>query len=302
MTSDTPGPTPPELPPETLIRALEQSQEVREKMEICADDLASANELVKAKIADGAVSLPAHEALEDSRTVEVKVHEFASDLQEVTETLAQGIDDLKHVESALLKSQEALADSEAALAAAQAAEKAARFQSMHDARTGLPNRTLFEDRLVQAISLAERHGWNLAVMFLDLDRFKAVNDAHGHAVGDRVLQEIARRLIEHCRDEDTVCRNGGDEFLYLLMNPQGRENIERVAGLVLAHLACPIDIDGPQLVITPSIGIALYPEHGRTAEALIARADDAMYRAKGNRAGFKIFDAADQGHDQSRPE
>lgn len=79
---------------------------------------------------------------------------------------------------------------------------------MHDSRTGLPNRTLFDDRLAQAISLAERHDWTLAVMFLDLDRFEAINDTHGHAAGDRVLEEITRRLSEYCRDEDTVCRNG----------------------------------------------------------------------------------------------
>ncbi len=87
-------------------------------------------------------------------------------------------------------------------------------RTLHDSTTGLPNRDLFDDRLTHAIALAKRHTWVLAVMFLDLDRFKYINDTHGHAVGDAVLKEVAKRLLRHARDEDTVCRNGGDEFLY----------------------------------------------------------------------------------------
>lgn len=153
--------------------------------------------------------MPAQEALENSQTVEIKVQEFAGDLQEVTETLARGIDDLKDVEPALKRSLEALAKSEVAIATSLQGEKKAKFDGMHDPRSGLPDRVLFDDWLAQAISLAERHGWTLAVMFHDLDRFRAINDTHGHAAGDRVLEEIARCLNGHCRDEDTVCRNGG---------------------------------------------------------------------------------------------
>ena len=91
---------------------------------------------------------------------------------------------------------------------------------MHDATTGLPNRALFDYRLAHAIALAERHDWTLAVMFLDLDRFKSTNDTYGHDVGDLGLKEVSQRLLQHARDEDAVCRNGGDEFLYLLMNPK----------------------------------------------------------------------------------
>ncbi|OYW32570.1 MAG: hypothetical protein B7Z51_03020 [Methyloversatilis sp. 12-65-5] len=295
MTQDHSGPDRPALAPQTLIRALEQSHEVKEKVEVCAVELTTANDAAKAKIAGGVTTLPAHEALEGSQTVEIKVQAFAGDLHQVTETLAQGIDDLKDVEAALNQSREALVESEAALAISQQGEKKAKFDGMHDSRTGLANRTLFDDRFAQAISLAERHGWTLAVMFLDLDRFKMINDTHGHAAGDRVLEEIARRLNGHCRDEDTVCRNGGDEFLYLLMNPQGRENIERVASMVLANLGAPIDMDGLQLVITPSIGISLYPEHGETVDGLINLADVAMYQAKRATSGFVIFDVANMG-------
>ena len=130
-------------------------------------------------------------------------------------------------------------------------------------------------------------------MFLDLDRFKCINDIHGHAVGDWVLKEVAKRLLQHSRDEDTVCRNGGDEFLYLLMNPQGSENIERIAGVLLKNIAQPIAMDDLQPVIKASIGIAVYPDDGTTGEHLIRNADAAMYRAKQRMNGCVFFNALD---------
>jgi two-component system cell cycle response regulator len=164
-------------------------------------------------------------------------------------------------------------------------------RTLHDSTTGLPNRDLFDDRLTHAIALAKRHTWMLAVMFLDLDRFKCINDTHGHAVGDGVLKEVAKRLLQHTRDEDTVCRNGGDEFLYLLMNPQGSENIERIAGALLKTIEQPIEMGDLQLVIKASIGIAVYPENGTTGEQLIRNADTAMYRAKKTMIGCMYFNA-----------
>jgi two-component system cell cycle response regulator len=164
-------------------------------------------------------------------------------------------------------------------------------RTLHDSTTGLPNRDLFDDRLTHAIALAKRHSWTLAVMFLDLDRFKNVNDTHGHAVGDGVLKEVAKRLLQHARDEDTVCRNGGDEFLYLLMNPQSSENIERIADALLNTIGQPIDMGDLQPVIKVSIGIAIYPENGTTGEQLIKNADTAMYLAKKTTAGRKFFNA-----------
>jgi diguanylate cyclase (GGDEF)-like protein len=164
-------------------------------------------------------------------------------------------------------------------------------RTLHDSTTGLPNRDLFDDRLMHAIALAKRHAWALAVMFLDLDRFKCINDTHGHAVGDGVLREVAKRLSKHTRDEDTVCRNGGDEFLYLLINPQGSENIERIADALLKTIGQPIDMGDLQPVIKASIGIAVYPENGETGEQLITNADAAMYRAKKSMIGYTFFDA-----------
>jgi two-component system, cell cycle response regulator len=153
-------------------------------------------------------------------------------------------------------------------------------KTLHDSTTGLANRNLFDDRLSQAIALAKRHAWMLAVMFIDLDRFKCINDTHGHAVGDVVLKEVARRLSQHARDEDTVCRSGGDEFLYLVMNPRGSENIERIARNLSTAIARPIDAGDLQPVVTASIGIAVYPGDGTSGEELIRKADTAMYRVK----------------------
>jgi two-component system, cell cycle response regulator len=164
-------------------------------------------------------------------------------------------------------------------------------RTLHDSTTGLPNRDLFDDRLTHAIALAKRHTWMLAVMFLDLDRFKCINDTHGHAVGDRVLKEVAKRLLQHARDEDTVCRSGGDEFLYLLMNPQGTENIERIAGALLKTIGQPIDLGDLQPVINASMGIAVYPGNGTTGEQLIRNADTAMYCAKKTGIGCILFNA-----------
>jgi two-component system cell cycle response regulator len=162
-------------------------------------------------------------------------------------------------------------------------------KALYDSMTGLPNRGLFDDRLAHAIALATRHAWTLAVMFLDLDRFKCINDTHGHAVGDGVLKEVAKRLLQHARDEDTVCRNGGDEFLYVLMNPRGGENIQRIAESLVKAIGQPIDMGELRPVIKASIGIAIYPDNGTTGEQLIRNADAAMYRAKAVTNGCAFF-------------
>jgi two-component system cell cycle response regulator len=164
-------------------------------------------------------------------------------------------------------------------------------RTLHDITTGLPNRNLFNDRLTHAIALAKRHAWTLAVMFLDLDRFKCINDAHGHAVGDEVLKAVAKRLLQHARDEDTVCRNGGDEFLYLMMDPRGSENVERIAGVLLNTIAQPIELGDLQVVINASIGIAVYSGDGTSEDELIRNADTAMYRAKKAGIGCIFFNA-----------
>ena len=263
-----------------LDAALDKSHEVKAEVEAVAEDLGSTNDQAKARIAQGATTLPAAQVLQDGVDVEKRVQACADELQKVTEDLAHGVDEVKAMDQALSRSRAALAESEEALALARQAERRASHIAMHDQKTGLPNRTLFDDRLAQAIAGAERHGGMLAVMFLDLDRFKLINDTHGHAAGDSVLTVIAQRLMRHARDADTVCRNGGDEFLYLLINPTDRDTVARIAGVVRKAIEAPIGLGELQFVITPSIGIALYPDDGTNGQTLIAHADAAMYRAK----------------------
>ncbi|WP_293262115.1 EAL domain-containing protein [Oryzomicrobium sp.] len=172
----------------------------------------------------------------------------------------------------------------------KASEARIRFLSEHDFLTGLPNRTLFADRLGQAISRAGRHGQRLAVLHIDLDRFKAVNDSLGHGAGDRLLQETAQRICTCVRSSDTVCRQGGDEFLILLEEVGDADAAARVAVHLIQAISRSCAIDGQQVIVTPSIGIAMYPEDGATVETLVSCADMAMYYSKGRgRNAFHFF-------------
>jgi diguanylate cyclase (GGDEF)-like protein/PAS domain S-box-containing protein len=169
------------------------------------------------------------------------------------------------------------------------AERQIVYQAYHDALTGLPNRMLFYDRLTQALSLARRDERGVAVLFMDLDQFKLVNDTLGHAAGDRLLVETARRLQQAVRDSDTVARVGGDEFTLLLRNIEEGADAARAAQKVLEAIARPIELDGQRLYLTTSIGISLFPADGEEAEALLTSADIAMYRAKElGRNGFQL--------------
>jgi diguanylate cyclase (GGDEF)-like protein/PAS domain S-box-containing protein len=162
-------------------------------------------------------------------------------------------------------------------------------QAYHDALTGLPNRILFHDRLTHALGLARRQGRGLAVLFLDLDQFKVVNDTLGHAAGDRLLQVVAARLQQSVRESDTVARVGGDEFNLLLPGVNRGSHAARMAEKILATVAQPVDVEGRRLYLTTSIGISLFPEHGADAETLLTSADIAMYRAKElGRNGFQL--------------
>jgi diguanylate cyclase (GGDEF)-like protein/PAS domain S-box-containing protein len=156
--------------------------------------------------------------------------------------------------------------------------------AQHDPLTGLPNRVLLDDRLSQAIRTDSRHHKKLAVLFLDLDQFKPINDSLGHATGDELLRAVAKRMCETLRGEDTVCRTGGDEFVILLPEIEDTSDAARVAGKVLSRVAEePYVVDGRELRVTASIGIAVYPDHGQSADVLLHCADLAMYEAKKQR-------------------
>jgi diguanylate cyclase (GGDEF)-like protein/PAS domain S-box-containing protein len=154
------------------------------------------------------------------------------------------------------------------------------YQAYHDVLTGLPNRSLFRDRINMALAHARRAKRGAAVMFLDLDQFKLVNDTLGHTVGDGLLQQIASRIVHCVRGEDTVARMGGDEFTILLADISDTRSAAMVAQKVLAVVSHPVVVDGHELFATTSIGIAIFPDDGGDAETLLKNADRAMYRAK----------------------
>ncbi len=153
-------------------------------------------------------------------------------------------------------------------------------QANHDILTGLPNRALLEDRMTQTIAYASRYGHKAALLCIDLDRFKQINDTYGHAIGDVCLQEIARRLSSRVRAVDTVARTGGEEFTVLLQQIRESEDAERVAAEILRGLNEPFRHNGIDIDLTASLGVAIYPDHGTDPSALWRDADTAMYRSK----------------------
>src|SRR4029079_6103695 len=168
------------------------------------------------------------------------------------------------------------------LAAVTEQEEAVRHAAFHDVLTDLPNRALFNDRLEHGLAQAKRHGWAVAVMFVDLDKFKSINDLHGHDVGDSVLKTISARLKKNARVDDTVSRHGGDEFLYLLMEVRDEKTIASIAEKIIKIIQVPCSVTvrdlNIELCIGASIGVAIFPHDGATADALIKSSDRAMYR------------------------
>ncbi len=164
------------------------------------------------------------------------------------------------------------------------------YSAQHDFLTGLPNRLLLSDRVSQSIALARRHLCQVAVLFLDLDGLKHINDSLGHSIGDKLLQSIAKRLVNCVRAPDTVSRQGGDEFVVLLQEVQQAEDAAITARRVLQAVAEPHSIDQHDLHVTSSMGVSVYPDDGLDAETLIKNADTAMYQAKENgRQSYQFF-------------
>lgn len=167
------------------------------------------------------------------------------------------------------------------------------FMAYHDVLTGLPNRIMGERRAQEAMVRAHRYGYQVAVLFMDLDHFKLVNDSYGHSVGDQLLQAVAERLRRHVRAEDTLCRISGDEFMLILEHLRDSTNAAATCAHVLTELAMPYQIDGRLVQTSLSVGIAMYPGDGDSAADLLRKADTAMFEAKqGGRNTFRFFDAA----------
>lgn len=177
---------------------------------------------------------------------------------------------LRHTTQELSQSNQELRDSQTRLY----------YLANHDPLTGLPNRQLFQEKLQQSIKWAASESRMVALLFIDLDGFKLVNDSFGHSVGDQLLKSVAKRLIASLRASDTVARLGGDEFTVILTTVPGQSEVERVAQKMIDTLALPYSFDGQLVQVSASVGIALYPTHYDTTERLLQGADDAMYQAK----------------------
>ena len=263
----------------SLTHVLGKSERVKDIVEECADDLSSVNSGLKRELADGDISPVVENALKKNEAVEGKVQNASEELLLVTTALKEEVQ-----ERTILQEK---------LVAEIKQGNEARHASLHDQLTGLPNRALFNDRLEHGLAHAKRNNQSLVVMFIDLDDFKSINDIHGHDVGDIVLKTIAGRVKQTCREDDTVCRHGGDEFLYILAEIRCDRDITTIAEKIIAMVEIPCDVRirdiNISLVISPSIGIAIFPADGMTADALVANADKAMYQAKRNKSGYSLF-------------
>ena len=213
-------------------------------------------------------------------------------LNQLHTTLSHELERHKTLQGDIEAAQAALARKHSELLGTQAQERRSRHLARHDSLTALPNRSHFSQRLDQtlALQLEAAHPEPLAVLFLDLDYFKQINDTHGHAAGDEVLKIVATRLIQSVRVEDCVSRLGGDEFACLLGGFPDRQRLGQHAARILAAVAAPLQVRKLSLTIRPSIGVALYPSDGSTGPVLLERADVAMYAAKKTRSGYAFYD------------
>lgn len=219
------------------------------------------------------------------------VLDCVSALEQLHSALTRELARSRDLEMTVFDTRTALAQLRGELEGTLAGERQARHQALHDSLTSLPNRGCFQERLGVAISRATAHRSELAVVYMDLDGFKAINDQHGHAVGDEVLKIVAARLSRAVRVGDTVARLGGDEFGCLLTAFRDRDHLSLMAGKLFDAIAAPLTLDQLRLTVRPSIGISLCPTHGATAERLLASADAAMYDAKRRQCGHAFGQA-----------
>lgn len=266
----------------SLGGVLKQTEKIKETVKEAASELTSVNEVLRQ---DNAPAQDIKTALTQNEGVEHKVAKAADDLKLVNATLAKEVAERIVIESELADTKTDLAAVRDDLSKSQAKEEKAQQLAFQDALTGLANRASFEQRLDHGLSQAKRHGRKLALLLIDIDKFKSINDSYGHDLGDQVLLKVANRLQSVVRDEDMVSRWGGDEFVCLLLEVKQDAGVTRLAEKMINRIAEACEFNEITLSIGASIGIAIYPADGETADILFKNADTAMYKAKGTKIG-----------------
>jgi len=263
------------VPGKFLAQVLGQSEQIYRLLKRSAEEISSSNNAIRHSFANCDSSSEIKKALKQIDAVAKRLQEATQRLSAVNQALQLEIRDRTTVDHQL--------------AAAMEQAEGARHAALHDHLTGLPNRVLFKDRLEYGIAHAKRHRWTLAVMFVDLDNFKKINDTYGHQAGDAALQTVAERLVHNTRGDDTISRYGGDEFLCVLTPLHEENDISIITAKVLKAIQAPFDVRvGDAIVrlcLDVSIGISVFPKDGACAAALITSADNAMYGAKERKCG-----------------
>lgn len=274
---------------DSLGRVLSRSKKIGETIKQAAGRLTWVNAALKQGERTSSPVNTIQEAITQNEDVESKVAGAADDLGQVNAALAAEAAEQAEVVSELADTKSDLADTRDDLSRSQANEEETRRLALHDELTGLPTRALFEQGLEQGLNLARRHGWGLAVLFVDIDEFKRINDSLGHDMGDKVLLMLADRMRSAVREQDMVSRWGGDEFVCLLLEVTQEADAVRLAQKIVSRVAETCEFSGAVPSIDVSIGIAMYPADGETADILLKKADTAMYRAKGARERIVLF-------------
>jgi diguanylate cyclase (GGDEF)-like protein len=272
-----------------LKNLLNQSEEIKANVEKAAEQLGSVN----AVLTNNAKVLPPFPTIEEviaqNEEAEKKVVKAAEDLQQVNAELTKQVAERINIESELREIKNDLLEIRIDLSNSQEKAKDALHIALHDPLTALPNRLLLEQRLDHGLTQSRRYGTKLALMFIDLDKFKNINDSYGHDIGDRVLITVANRLQSFVRGEDIVSRWGGDEFVCILLNIHLDSDVISLAEKMVKRIAEPCEFNGIVLSISATIGIALCPRDGETAETLFKQVDRAMYRSKGTDQRVMLF-------------
>lgn len=255
-----------------LPTVIAHSESIKDMVQVCADDLSSVNTVLKKELSVKNPQPSVKNAIKKNSTVENKVQSAVDQLEIVNNALKDEVKEREIIEKEL---EEVIIEKDIATEA-----------SLHDLLTGLPNRALFYDRLEHGLEQAKRHNWNLAVMFLDLDNFKQINDKYGHDIGDKILLSVAKKLKENTRSDDSICRLGGDEFLYLLMDVKNELEVTKIIKKLIKKIELPYGNGDQKLVVKLSIGVSLFPKNAGNLEDLIKSADVAMYAAKKSKLGY----------------